>query len=470
MRKEIIQVALAVTLATASLSPIVIPLREPIRVEAAYKTNYPSWFTPNPDFKPLHPTDLTKNGDYGSVYYRSTTGNIRQIIEQNGREGTPSQKEGTLSIRDAKGDFRNGEDITEYITQATTPMNYLNRVQYYYTPGYIDTPENAKTAKATSYYFTAPFTGQFRFRFVGNECPYSYLGVGIYEGDSSKFVSSEKSKEIFSGSGNGEFYACDVVKGKKYRISFATFGGDIEQKFEMFFMKMMDNEGGKRIYKQDKWYTYTTNWKFYGGHRKGSSNTYSYRKELTRDLREGTIKVDLDCDRKVTLELRALNYTYEGWKEELKDYGVYTKRFLDEEVVRYGVEPWVNIQTFSKPKEISNDTFKVTLNLKKGSYYLPVVMSGVHFDIAFKYKVEPVITTYTPKVTAYKAGTTYVKGNCIANTTAVVKIGSKSYKDTTTAAGIFSIKVPTLKKGTKLSVYTKDSKGHTSKTKTVTVK
>ncbi|MDF2510332.1 MAG: hypothetical protein K0S04_198 [Herbinix sp.] len=79
------------------------------------------------------------------------------------------------------------------------------------------------------------------------------------------------------------------------------------------------------------------------------------------------------------------------------------------------------------------------------------------------------VKNYTPTITAYKAGTTTISGACLKNTVVYVKVGSKTYTDKTTSSGKYSVKVPALKKGTKISVSLKVDNVQ-SKTKTVTVK
>lgn len=75
-----------------------------------------------------------------------------------------------------------------------------------------------------------------------------------------------------------------------------------------------------------------------------------------------------------------------------------------------------------------------------------------------------------PKVKTYKKKTKYVKGTAKKNTTVYVKIGKKTYKAKVNKKGKFSVKVPKLKAGTKITVTVKDAYNNSSSSVRVKVK
>ncbi len=460
MRKEVIQVALAFTLtATALTAPIAnVHLVQPIKAEAY--TNI------DKDRKPKEPVD------YEGIYFRNGISTIERMASQLTVEKN-IEENGTLTIRGSNIIINSGEDITSHIELVNKPSDYINRKQFYYKAGYVDTVENAREGKATSYLFTAPFDGQFRMRWVGNEESISYTGFDVFDCSTNKKLDpwDGSGKKMASKGGYGDYYSVDVKKGKKYRITFASLGGNLTNKFEMFFIKVMDNNSGKKIYDPNSWYTYSISPKYF---ELIENDSFSDDRRGDREL---TIKVEVKTKSKVTLELRELSYAYEGWSYTIGDYGVYKKSTLDDypgskndifNEIRTGVIK------FNKPLEIANETAKIEIVLDKGTYYFPVALNIKAWDFCFRYNVEPLTNYYTPTITEYKAGTSIISGTCLPNTKVYVNVDNNKYRVSGTgkADGTYavSIKGLKLKKGMKIKVAVQDSKGVKSKATDVTVK
>ncbi|MBB2182227.1 hypothetical protein H0486_04975 [Lachnospiraceae bacterium MD1] len=471
MKKELIQVALAVTLVASTFT--IVPVNtivNPVKIVYAQEERQSAWRS-DPDYKPVKPGNYLADFDNGfpQIYHNISYLAIREAMSNPGRRILEKNynTEGLLTIRDSSIKINNGDDITEYIDQATSPSSYLDRTQFYYRAGSIDTLENIDSGKATNYYFTAPFTGQLRFRWVANEEASIFTGYAIYDCETGKVLDSDDGAIWYvscKSLGYGDFDGINVVKGKKYRLTFASEGGNITQKFEMFFIKEMDNNNGKKIYNQDVWYTYTKNEDYY---------VFRYKKkddDIGLAAREDCIRVNLTEKSKISVELRALNYGYENWSAKVKNYGVYPVDTLDNKIPQINKDQRVGIVEFDTPIEICRDTFKAELILEKGEYYVPVSLFGTNFDFSFKYNVKPITEEYTPTVTSCKKGSTTIKGKCIKDSVVYVEVDGKKLVDKTTKDGTFSVKTSkALKKGTVIRVYLIDIDGNISKIRSVTV-
>lgn len=460
MKKEVIKVALAIALTTTALTTPIsnISITQPIKVEASYECI-------DKDKKPKEP-------NVSDVYYRHTVDTIDMMSQMNKSynvEANTEQK-GVLKTRDNSDIIEDGDDITDYIISADSPSSYFKRKQFYYKAGYKDTVENARNGKATSYFFKAPYAGQFRIRWVGNEVDTSYTGFGIFENSTNKELDAWKGsgKKMASSVGFGDYYAVDIEKGKTYRLTFASLGGNLTNKLEMFFIKIMNNNDGKKIYNEGSWYTYTFNPKHYELVENDSWSDDRYA------LREITIRVDIKTKSKVIINLRNLSYAYEGWSNKIEDYGAYKISTLDRSGSKEDLfnELRAKLINFNTGLEASLETANIEIILDKGSYYLPISTNGAGWDFCFRYKVEPLTKYYTPIVKEYKSGTTKIAGDCLPSTRVYVNIDGKAkLYDATTSDGKFAVKVPfKLKKGMKIKVVLKDRKRVFSKTKLVIVK
>ena len=91
---------------------------------------------------------------------------------------------------------------------------------------------------------------------------------------------------------------------------------------------------------------------------------------------------------------------------------------------------------------------EVSVKLTKGKDYSKTATTKAIADSFINAKLTSCVTV--------KNGDTIVSGKCYPGTTVSVKVGSKTYKDTTTTTGKYSIKVPTIKKGTTIKITQKN--------------
>lgn len=116
------------------------------------------------------------------------------------------------------------------------------------------------------------------------------------------------------------------------------------------------------------------------------------------------------------------------------------------------------------------DEVDIDRTLEKGTYYLKIQAAK---DVTGYCKMDVDIEgPARPKVTTPKAGAKIIKGTSEPGSTVYAVINKKTYKAAkkTNSKGAFSVKVPTLKAGTKVKVYMKDAVGAKSSSRTVTVK
>lgn len=115
------------------------------------------------------------------------------------------------------------------------------------------------------------------------------------------------------------------------------------------------------------------------------------------------------------------------------------------------------------------NTIKLEATLAKGTYYIKVNPYGWNGITSAGYRLKATFADKTPSVDPiYDTGTT-LSGTAVSNTKVYAVIGSSKIGETTAKDGKFSIKIPKQKSGTKIGVYTIDSAGNRSATKTITV-
>lgn len=482
MRKNFLKLALAVAMATTvvTTAPLIgSAVGQPVTVYANTQTqrsetiNGVTYYEPtntfknfyNPTYKPIHPMCINIwNGVYDTVYFMGT---LYQVEEYNtGKLPKPTLQYGELTVNNGEA-IKNGSDITKYITNASTVENYLDRVSFRYTAGYEDTVSNAKKGTSTKYTFTAPITGVVKFRWVMNEQHGIYTGVDIFDsnGERAQYYGAD----LMVGSNYGNYVNYKVEKGKQYTLRFATKGTDTQQKFEMFFIKSYDNKNGTATYSQNEWHVYNMPEDPYNmdlGLGSDSENNF-------KRMRMVTLPITLKEESKVTVNLRSLNFAYEGWTAVLKVLSIHDKKKMD----TLKLKDWDYSTTIYKDLkftglEIGLTSAKVEFTLPAGSYYIPIANNsyGKSTDVAFKYTITPTgkKTITEPELTKPYTDDTAVKGTCEKGAKVTVTISGKNYTTSDTSKGTFSIKVPKLKKGASIKV--KQSKsGVTSKTVTTKV-
>lgn len=112
----------------------------------------------------------------------------------------------------------------------------------------------------------------------------------------------------------------------------------------------------------------------------------------------------------------------------------------------------------------------INRSLEKGTYYVKIQATN---DADGYYFAEVDINGPSrPKVTYWALGQKVVKGTAEPGSRAYAVIGGKTYKASkkTDAKGNFTVKIPSVKAGTKIKVYIKDSSGVKSSSRTVIVK
>jgi hypothetical protein len=132
----------------------------------------------------------------------------------------------------------------------------------------------------------------------------------------------------------------------------------------------------------------------------------------------------------------------------------------------------VGSSTIGIGKTNSLGNFSVTIKKRKAGTKISVVVkdNAGNSSKTTSLTVLDVIAPKTPKVNTVKSTHKVVKGKAEPGSTVYVKIGTKIIgKGKTNSTGNFSVKITKRKKGTKISVVVKDSAGHSSPTKKVTV-
>ncbi|MBQ0141052.1 MAG: hypothetical protein KBT36_17430 [Kurthia sp.] len=142
-------------------------------------------------------------------------------------------------------------------------------------------------------------------------------------------------------------------------------------------------------------------------------------------------------------------------------------------------EAYAKVVISQDSKKLSTTQTDVT---GKFSYTIPTALKAASTvkvtvtDLAgnqskvFTYKVKDVLTPAKPKVSKVVAGAKIVYGTATKGATVTVKATGKSYKTTANPkTGKYSVKVTAVKKGAKITVFSKKD-GYTSKLTTVTVK
>jgi hypothetical protein len=132
----------------------------------------------------------------------------------------------------------------------------------------------------------------------------------------------------------------------------------------------------------------------------------------------------------------------------------------------------VGSSTIGTGKTNSLGNFSVTIKKRKAGTKISVVVkdNAGNSSKTTSLTVLDVIAPKTPKVNTIRSTHKVVKGTAEPGSTVYVKIGTKIIgKGKTNSSGNFTVKITKRKKGTKISVVVKDSAGHFSPTKKVTV-
>ncbi|MEE1312282.1 MAG: Ig-like domain-containing protein [Lachnospiraceae bacterium] len=188
---------------------------------------------------------------------------------------------------------------------------------------------------------------------------------------------------------------------------------------------------------------------FYGGISAGENNEFWYKFTLSasRKVEIGILSIFFGTDKGSVMTLYYPDGTSKSYKGE-----VYGEKDMD-----------------GKTGLISIGMIQFSKKLAKGTYYIQMKpiedtadgVIGAGFDIPGPSK---------PTVTYWAQGKKVVKGTAEPNTRAYAIVKGKTYSAKTSQAGKFSIKIPSVKAGTKIQVYVKDATGVSSSKKTVTVR
>lgn len=472
MLNKYVKVALLafVTSATLIATPLTGVYGEPVKLSASTENqNLLDYGTA----KPVSPTE--GHSVWGDVYSRPYFINVysKYLSDDTMNKIVVGSTKNTVGYLTTKGSgviLSNGCNITDNI-KITNQNEYMTRSMYYYTPSMVDTYKNFldRNNSATHFYITPSEDCIFKIRKVSNETKNDYTGITLTEDDGS-IVQGRVSDDNIDVNNNKfnsrHFSGYRLKKGKRYTLRFCTAGiGDLE-KYDMFTIKESDYNNN---FKEGTWNIFNLNW--VAAPSIDADVTKMAKEKFTFDMN----KLSLKTDSTVTIELKNLTYAYENWKCKnvvdffrVYDYNKINKstdsqiEYMDE--TKYGV-----VKTVKLPKNYDlSKGVKVTFKLSKGTYYIPCKL-GFGTDFAFKYKVTPVSklsgTTIKGKITT---STTKLTGTCSKNSRVYAKIGSKTYKDTTTSNGSFSIKIPKQKEGTKITLYEKRD-GYTSDKETIKV-
>lgn len=120
---------------------------------------------------------------------------------------------------------------------------------------------------------------------------------------------------------------------------------------------------------------------------------------------------------------------------------------------------------------ISISNLEFSQKLQKGTYYIKITPGDLNGDGFFNLSAD-IPGPSTPRVTYWAKGKKILRGTGEPGSKAYAKINGKTYyaKYQTNAKGEFSIKIPSVKAGTKIAVRVKDSLGVSSQAKTVVVR
>lgn len=129
-------------------------------------------------------------------------------------------------------------------------------------------------------------------------------------------------------------------------------------------------------------------------------------------------------------------------------------------------EKW---KTDSKENMLLQNSFTVTEN---GTYSARLACYADNYFCKVQFEITDIISNApaAPKITAYKKNSKTVSGVGNYGNTISLKVNGKYYDSVINKDGNWSISVPALKKGLKLTAYVKNPAGTKSKTTTVTVK
>lgn len=416
IKKDYLKIALAagILATTISTSPVNSFMGEPVKVYAATSES-----------------QIEKDNEK----YINADVQLVEDYAQMGNAKLNTKPEGVMTVKGTSKQFKSGSDITKELIYANTVDKYLTKKQFYYVPGAIDTYQNAKKGKSTYYKFTAPCTGVLKFRWVNDEQVNVSTGASVYD-KNGKVVSTYNS-DLIVGGDVGNYLGWNVKKGETYTIRFASLGGDYKQKFEAFFIDVMDNNNGAKNYSQNKWYVYNVD----------PDSISTPDNNGGKIIRKKCALLNLQTESEVTVYIRDLTYAKEGWTNKLSKYYVYKKSDLDSN--KNTAYKTINLNN----KDNCKSPLKITFKLPAGKYYIRAT-KGYGTDFAFKYSVKSVATkkVSAPSVTKPYESDTAIKGSGIKGATVTAKVDNKSYTAKVGSDGKYSIKVPKLKKGATVKV------------------
>lgn len=118
---------------------------------------------------------------------------------------------------------------------------------------------------------------------------------------------------------------------------------------------------------------------------------------------------------------------------------------------------------------IKGGVIKFEATLAPGIYYLHVKPSWETGLTSTNYRIKATFADKTPSVDSIYDTGTYLAGTAVSNIKVYAVVGSTKIAETTAKDGKYSMKIPKQKAGTKIGVYSIDSAGNKSSTKTITV-
>ncbi|MFD4706060.1 Ig-like domain-containing protein [Gottfriedia sp. NPDC058432] len=119
--------------------------------------------------------------------------------------------------------------------------------------------------------------------------------------------------------------------------------------------------------------------------------------------------------------------------------------------------------------EKSGDKIILNINLPKGIYYLHIVTGKYEGLTNSSYRVKATFSDFTPSVESVLDIDTVVKGEAPSDTKVFAWVGTKKIGETVAKNGKYNITIPPQKVGTVINVYTVNSTGNTSATKSTKV-
>lgn len=117
----------------------------------------------------------------------------------------------------------------------------------------------------------------------------------------------------------------------------------------------------------------------------------------------------------------------------------------------------------------ARETIVIERTLGKGTYYIRISPHNRDELTSAKYRLKASFLDKTPTVNPLYNHNTSITGNAVSNTKVYAVVGKEIIGETTAKNGKYNIKISAQKAGTKIGVYTVDSAGNISSTKSTTV-